>query len=76
MKYPKGIIKSGDDKDTVEISPEQLLPEKEVQRILNELEVRTSGNFECHAIYLLANYDFLIVKDDTGCPVLVPIRKK
>lgn len=74
MKYiPEGVIvfKEKDDPSIVEIDQERLVT---VSSDTNP-DKRNGGKFENVSYYLINEYDWIIVKDETGHACLVPLKK-
>ena len=78
MKYPKGhIIKEPYLPDSIEIKETTLLSEDEVNDIISKIDMRIyGGEFTHRAIYLPTIYDYMLVKDNSGTVILVPIKKE
>ena len=77
MKYPKGHIIGGPyPPDLIEIKETTLLSEDEVNDIISKIDTRIyGGEFTHRAIYLPTIYDYMLVRDDSGTVILVPIKK-
>ena len=78
MKYPKGHIikKELYPPDSIEIKETTLLSEDEINDIISKIFIRYGEEFTHRAIYLPAIYDYILVKDESGAVILVPIKKK
>lgn len=82
MKYPtvkiisRIVFKS--DESTVEIHEDQLLsiPEEDMLWKEPNIQVRLGGPFGNKGFYLSQRVDWIIVCDDLGALVLVPLKKE
>ncbi len=84
MKYPKinivrrrAPLKEGE----IEINEENIIPIPRISqtglldRGINDICSRTSGELRDRGVYLSDNFDWLIVTDDQGSQVLIAMKK-
>lgn len=73
IKYPKAVVvPSSQPRSSVKIS-EVSLSNSDVS--LSDIQIRSGGNFHKKSFCLNVEYDWQIVRDSTGCVVLVPTIK-
>ena len=41
-----------------------------------KVSIRNDNSFENKALFLVANYDYILGKDSSGATILVPLKKK
>jgi len=72
MTYPKGAIVDG-----AGLPDEKIFPRKDLVPIeqVPAPVARAGGNFYSLGFFLVAEFDWTIVRDNDGCLVLVPTRK-
>jgi len=84
MNYPSfEIIKASSDADTLRINEDQLLPESELNHLVDSCGVgivRQYGNFREKSLFIadaaiMKLYDFHLIMDNENRLVLLPVRK-
>ena len=80
MKYPKVKIAFGDKKEETVVIDKFDLVDCSEDKVNSGMAgpticVRTSGNLDGKGYLLSPMYTWVIVQDDKGCIVLVPVKK-